>query len=183
MGRLKDAFHEMLEGDGLLGKGEPLDYLWDAESQAAAVERVKQKQEVLAPAKDGFVVKDSGERRTVSTGSRRDVRDGKGRYDLIQWRAIGLVARQLEEGAKKYGERNWELGQPLSWYLDSATRHLGKHCAGYRDERHDVAAAWNVLCFLDTVVRIEEGLLPMELDDVNHFSKEQRDAISCPLPA
>lgn len=87
------------------------------------------------------------------------------------------MAKQLEAGAVKYGERNWELGQPLSWYADSGMRHWGKHMAGYRDERHDVAAAWNVLSFIDTVVRIEEGLLPLSLDDVGHFSEHQREEI------
>lgn len=33
-------------------------------------------------------------------------------------------AKLMENGAHKYGERNWELGQPLSRYIDSAIRHL-----------------------------------------------------------
>lgn len=115
---------------------------------------------------DGVQLKDSGKRQEFDTGSRRDTRDGKGRYDLLQWRAIHLVARQLEEGAKKYGERNWEKGQPLSRYLDSATRHLALHAKGATDERHDVATAWNILCMIDTAERIKEGLLPAELDDL-----------------
>ena len=114
---------------------------------------------------DNIKVLDSGQRRDFGTGSVRDKADGKGRYDLLQARAIHLVARQLEEGAKKYGERNWELGQPLSVYLSSAMRHGMKHMAGYSDERHDVAAAWNWLSYLDTLVRIEEGSLPASLDD------------------
>ena len=60
------------------------------------------------------IVRDSGQRQEFETGSRRDTREGKGRYDLLPAHAIFLVARQLEEGAKKYGERNWEKGQPLS---------------------------------------------------------------------
>ena len=50
--------------------------------------------------------------------------------------------------------------------------------AGYRDERHDIAAGWNILSFLDTVVRIEEGALPLELDDIGHFDHEQRQMIT-----
>jgi len=115
---------------------------------------------------DGVKLKDSGARQEFETGSRRDTRDGKGRFDLLQWRAIRLVARQLEEGAKKYGERNWEKGQPLSRYLDSATRHLAMFAMGLTDERHDVAVAWNILCLIDTVERIKEGLLPAHLNDL-----------------
>lgn len=116
---------------------------------------------------DGVVVLDSGERQEFPTGSRRDLEVGKGRYDLLQFRALHLVARQLEEGAKKYGERNWEKGQPLSRYLSSALRHLAKYAKGETDERHDVAAAWNILCLVDTAERIREGVLPAELDDIN----------------
>lgn len=171
MGRLKDMVLDMVEAE-LEAKPVHLCALcrsYHTVTDACAAHPLEIAH-ASASATDGVVVKDSGQRREVDTGSRRDVRDGKGRYDLLQWRALGLVARQLEEGAKKYGERNWELGQPLSWYADSCTRHLGKHIAGYRDERHDVAAAWNILCFLDTVVRIEEGLLPRELDDIGHFT-------------
>jgi hypothetical protein len=112
------------------------------------------------------VVKDSGERQQFNTGSQRDTRNGKGRYDLLMPHAIYLVARQLEEGALKYDERNWEKGQPLSRYMDSALRHLFKHLEGYRDERHEVAAAWNILALIETKNKIDKGLLPKELDDL-----------------
>ena len=68
-------------------------------------------------------IKDSGVRQDFETGSRRDTRDGKGRYDLLPMRAIQRLARHFEGGAKKYGDRNWEKGQPISRYLDSALRH------------------------------------------------------------
>lgn len=112
------------------------------------------------------VVKDSGKRQNFSSGSVRDTRDKKGRYDLLMPHAIHLVARQLEEGALKYAERNWELGQPLSRYMDSALRHLFKHLEGQRDERHDVASAWNILAMIETKHKIDLGTLPKELDDL-----------------
>ena len=99
---------------------------------------------------DNVIVKDSGQRQAFDTGSVRDTRDGKGRYDLLPSYAIYLVARQFEEGANKYGSRNWEKGQSLSRYVDSALRHLFKHLGGETDERHDVAAAWNCLAMLET---------------------------------
>jgi hypothetical protein len=112
------------------------------------------------------IVKDSGKRQNFDSGSVRDTRDNKGRYDLLMCHAIHLVARQLEEGAKKYAQRNWELGQPLSRYMDSALRHLFKHLEGHRDERHDVASAWNILAMIETKHRIDLGKLPKELDDL-----------------
>lgn len=112
------------------------------------------------------VVKDSGKRQNFDSGSVRDTRNGKGRYDLLMTHAIHLVARQLEEGAKKYAERNWELGQPLSRYMDSALRHLFRHLEGQRDERHDVAAAWNILALIETKHKIDKGELPKKLDDL-----------------
>lgn len=60
------------------------------------------------------------------------------------------VAIHFEEGAKKYGEHNWEKGIPLNSYIDSATRHLMKHISGMTDERHDRAFIWNVLAYAYT---------------------------------
>jgi hypothetical protein len=37
------------------------------------------------------------------------------------------VAKHFEEGAKKYGENNWQKGIPLHSYFDSAIRHLLKY--------------------------------------------------------
>lgn len=121
-------------------------------------------------------LKDSGKRREFGTGSVRDVRDGKGRYDLLPPNALSLVARQFEEGSRKYGSRNWEKGQPLSVYLDSATRHGFNVLAGLEDENHAVAAAWNWLAFLETRHRIEIGLLPKHLNDLPEPSHGRSEA-------
>lgn len=111
-------------------------------------------------------IKDSGKRQEFSTGSRRDIQDGKGRFDLLPMRALKRLARHFEAGAKKYGDRNWEKGQPISRYLDSALRHTCNHLQGQRDEDHLIAAAWNLMCAADTEERIASGLLPKELNDV-----------------
>lgn len=52
----------------------------------------------------------------------------------------------LEEGAKKYGDRNWQKGIPVENYVNSAVRHYLKHLRGDTDERHDRAFIWNCLC-------------------------------------
>lgn len=72
----------------------------------------------------------------------------------------------MENGAKKYEDRNWERGLPMSCFADSAIRHLEKAIAGYTDEDHWAAALWNVACAIETEYRIHAGLLPVELDDL-----------------
>ena len=66
------------------------------------------------------------------------------------------VAHQMQEGAEKYGERNWEKGIPTASYVDSAVRHYLKHRRGDTDERHDRALAWNLLCALWTAINKPE---------------------------
>lgn len=112
-----------------------------------------------------FTTKDSGRHEEWPTGSRRDSREGKGRFDLLPPHAITRLAQLYERGARKYGDRNWEKGQPLSRYLDSALRHLFQALAGDEDEDHLAAVAWNVIACIETERRIRRGLLPAELDD------------------
>lgn len=111
-------------------------------------------------------IKDSGQRRDFDTGSRRDVRDGKGRFDLLPCLAMRRLAQHFEKGANKYAARNWEKGQPLSVYMDSALRHAFAFLGGQRDEDHLIAAVWNLMCLAETEMRIRHGRLPGGLDDL-----------------
>jgi len=111
-------------------------------------------------------VKDSGKRQEFETGSVRDTAEGKGRYDLLPPYAIHRLAQHFENGAKVYGDRNWEKGQPLCRYIGSALRHLFRYLGGSREEDHLAAVAWNALAFIETEYRINEGQLPKELDDM-----------------
>lgn len=111
-------------------------------------------------------IKDSGALQEFETGSVRDSRIGKGRFDLIPPEFLRALARHFEGGAVKYGDRNWERGQPLSRYLDSALRHGTAVLAGDTDEPHAEAAAWNWAAFITTRDRIRRGVLPAELDDL-----------------
>lgn len=61
-----------------------------------------------------------------------------------------------EEGAAKYGENNWKLGQPTHVLLDSAMRHTMKAIAEIDDENHIRAAAWNLLCLIWTDMNLPE---------------------------
>jgi hypothetical protein len=56
------------------------------------------------------------------------------------------VSKHFEEGAKKYGENNWQKGLPVNCYLDSAIRHYLKYRRGDTDEDHARAFCWNVMC-------------------------------------
>lgn len=86
--------------------------------------------------------------RNYGSGSRRDSREGKGRYDLISPYATKRLALRLEHGVDIYGERNWEKGQPMDDFFDSAKRHLDNWQMGNRDEDHLAAAMWNIHCMI-----------------------------------
>lgn len=60
------------------------------------------------------------------------------------------VSKHFEEGCKKYGENNWRKGIPAHCYIDSAVRHYLKHLRGDKDEPHDRAFCWNILCCIWT---------------------------------
>ena len=141
----------------------------------------------------GSMIKDSGDRTEFASGAVRDMREGKGRCDLMPLEVIskminyvdgdcvinsilGFVntnrteflydalntftaayhnqvetlileaAKHFEEGAKKYGESNWKRGIPTWCYIDSAVRHYLKWLRGDKDEPHDRAFVWNLMC-------------------------------------
>lgn len=113
-----------------------------------------------------FVLKDSGQREEFPTGSRRDTRSGKGRFDLIPTMALRRLAAVYEKGALKYGDGNWQKGQPLSRYVDSAMRHLVCAAEGKEDEDHLFHAVWNLIALAWTQEAVRRGVLPAELYDI-----------------
>lgn len=123
-----------------------------------------------------FITKDSGERQEFSTGARRDIQEGKGRYDLIPAEPLKRLAQLYERGAIKYGEHNWTKGIPLARYLDSALRHLINYMEGDREEDHLIAACWNLFSLVATEERINGGHLPAELDNIFNPRQGQDDA-------
>ena len=78
------------------------------------------------------------------------------------------AARQMEDGAAKYGERNWEKGIPTHSYVDSAVRHYLKWRRGDGDEPHDRAFCWNVLCLIWTMEN------KPECDDIPRETRNER---------
>lgn len=144
-------------------------------------------------------IKDSGDRTEFDTGAVRDMREGKGRCDLMPLEVVAEflilfhsqqvaapinhiawfqkngdteelyrslykfytmqpdwnlspatmfleVAKHFEDGAKKYGPDNWRKGIPVNCYIDSAIRHYLKWLRGDKDEPHDRAFVWNLMC-------------------------------------
>lgn len=79
------------------------------------------------------------------------------------------VAKHFEDGALKYGEWNWQKGIPVHSYMDSAVRHWLKYRSGEKDERHDRAFCWNLICAIWTVVNKPE---------LNDFSRVEVDIYS-----
>lgn len=70
--------------------------------------------------------------------------------------AILELAVHYEEGAKKYGEYNWQKGIPFSRYIDSAIRHYLKHLRGDTDEAHNRACLWNLVSLYWTIINRPE---------------------------
>jgi hypothetical protein len=66
------------------------------------------------------------------------------------------VAIHFEEGAKKYGENNWQKGIPVQRYIDSGVRHYLKWLRGDDDEPHDRAFCWNMMCAIWTCKHMPE---------------------------
>ena len=122
-------------------------------------------------------VQDSGKRQNFNTGSVRDTNEGKPRYDLISPIGLYHLAMHYTNGAKKYGDRNWEKGQPLSRYVESLERHIQKAKVGLEDEDHWSAISWNAIGFIHTKAMIEVGVLPKELNDMPKYSEKIKQLI------
>lgn len=88
---------------------------------------------------------DSGIRKTFKDGATREITGDKGRMDLIPASSLLRLAKHFEQGAKKYGERDWEKGMPIHCCIDSAIRHLYRYIDGDMSEDHLCAAGTNIL--------------------------------------
>lgn len=103
---------------------------------------------------DKEIIADSGKRTNYSNGFNRDFGELKGRMDLLPWEAIRQVSIHCEIGAKKYGERNIDLGCPQWSLYSSCFRHLSKVLKPSEGDEestlvHLRATAWNALWALE----------------------------------
>jgi hypothetical protein len=116
--------------------------------------------------KKGFIIKDSGRRQEFGTGAVRDEQTGKGWYHCISPFMEDRLAKWLEKGGEKYGERNWEKGMPFSRFINSAKRHLAQFMMGKEDEDHLAAVIFNA----QAIIHFQE-LGRTDLDDMPHYLK------------
>lgn len=107
-----------------------------------------------------FVTKDSGQRQDYASGMRRDLQEGKPRFDLMvpdmpyEETALYRFAALLGRGAEKYGENNWQLAnseEEYNRFRSSAFRHFMQYIAGEEDEDHMAAVMFNLnaMVYLD----------------------------------
>ena len=81
----------------------------------------------------------------VNGNLRSAIREFCGEHGWDLPTAMLEVSIHYEDGARKYAERNWEIGIPLHCFIDSAVRHYLKCRRGDIDEPHDRAVLWNLL--------------------------------------
>jgi hypothetical protein len=108
---------------------------------------------------------DSGERQEFSTGAVRDCAAGKPRLELISPFALRRLGDWLAAGARKYQDRNWESGIPITRCLASLLRHAEAYLAGEDDEDHMAAVMCNAMFIMHYEDMIARGVLPADLDD------------------
>lgn len=130
------------------------------------------------------VTKDSGQREQFDTGAHRDMRRGKGRYDLLSPFMVKRLAQLMERGAEKYDVRNWEQGFPFGRCLDSALRHVFQYLAGERDEDHLAGAVFNIAAVMHFEEMVGRGVMPVGLDDRPDYGAPVNDeSLPCAPPA
>ena len=110
---------------------------------------------VVAEGMDDGIIRDVA--RFQTSGDWRDLSSAILRFaHERKWSVPELMLEtsiHFEEGAKKYGENNWQKGIPTNCYVDSAVRHYLKWRKGDTDEPHDRAFVWNLLCCMWEVQR------------------------------
>ncbi len=96
----------------------------------------------------GYVVKDSGERKTFDSGMVRDVTTDKIDFSLaMDGPMFERLAIHLTKGAKKYAKRNWMQAagpEEMDRFRESALRHFIQWMRGDVDEDHAAAVLFNI---------------------------------------
>ncbi len=85
------------------------------------------------------------EKRIFDSGAQRDSNENKIRPDLISPLMLKALGRVLADGAKHYGERNWEKGIPNEVFKESAARHYLSWMNNETDEDHAAKLIFNIM--------------------------------------
>jgi hypothetical protein len=112
-------------------------------------------------------MKSSGKIRQFSSGAVRDSAEGKSRMGLLPLDLLERVAVLYGEGANKYGDNNWRLGQPKSAVFDSMMRHITKYSMDMTDEDHLSAIIWNALSLMNVDMYYSDN---PDLNDMKLFT-------------
>ena len=115
-------------------------------------------------------LKTSGSEEKFATGAVRDTATDKPRPDLRSPFAAERCGVWMGLGAKRYSERNWELGIKFSRVFASLCRHVMKYQQGLKDEDHLAAIVFNAEALMHYEVMIERGVLPPELNDMPNYA-------------
>jgi len=114
-------------------------------------------------------VKSSGKEQQFQTGAVRDVSEDKPRPDLISPFFEERLGNWLMLGAKRYADRNWEKGIPISRCYASLRRHIMWWNQGKTDEDHLAAIACNIMFIIHNEEVVKRGILPPEIDDMPKY--------------
>jgi hypothetical protein len=97
---------------------------------------------------------------TKQGAARENDNPAKGRPDLISPHGFHRLAVHYalgHEKYKKFGDRNWEKGLSITRCVGSILRHTFKYLAGYHDEDHLAAIAWNAFAIMHFEHEINVG--------------------------
>jgi len=114
-------------------------------------------------------MRDSGDRERFATGAVRDAASNKPRPDLVSPFAMLRLGKWLALGAKKYHERNWEQGMPISRCVASLCRHLELYKAGDKGEDHMAAVMCNAMFIMHLEEMVRSGGLRPGLKDMPDY--------------
>lgn len=97
-----------------------------------------------------YETKDSGKRVEFESGFKRDIQEGKPRYDLIPHELLTRLAELYARGSEKYGDCNWQKActqEEYDRFKASCWRHFIAWIRGDEDEDHAIATCWNIFAY------------------------------------
>lgn len=94
------------------------------------------------------IIEEKKEARVFESGAKRDSNQDKIRPDLISPYMLKALGKVLADGAKHYGERNWERGIPQEVFKESASRHFVSWLNNEEDEDHAAKLIFNIMGYI-----------------------------------